>query len=175
MRIELPIITIKEGKDLEQQVIALLAERHMTITTAESCTGGLIAGRLVNVSGASNVFGRGFVTYANEAKEEILGVKHSTLEQHGAVSKQTVKQMAKGAAKQAKADVAIAVTGVAGPDGGTPEKPVGLVYIGIYYAGKVYWQECHFKGNRARVRNLTVVNSLHFLKQLLLENTGFSC
>ena len=152
---------------LEEEVVSLLREHQLTITTAESCTGGLIAGRLINVSGASKVFGRGFVTYSNEAKEEELGVKHETLVEHGAVSKQTVKQMAKGAAKHGKADVAIAVTGLAGPEGGTPEKPVGLVYIGIYYNEKVYWQECHFEGDRMAIRGLTVVNSLHFLLNVL--------
>ncbi|MBP3507113.1 MAG: CinA family protein [Lachnospiraceae bacterium] len=161
MKMDYPLITMEEGKNLEQQVIDLLVKKNLTITTAESCTGGLIAGRLINVSGASKVFGRGFVTYSNEAKEEELGVKHETLVEHGAVSKQTVKQMAKGAAKHGKADVAIAVTGLAGPEGGTPEKPVGLVYIGIYYNEKVYWQECHFEGDRMEIRGLTVVNSLY--------------
>lgn len=167
MRLEYPLITIEQGKDLEVAVVALLKERGLTITTAESCTGGLIAGRLVNVPGASDVFGRGFVTYANEAKIEELGVKPMTLQKHGAVSRQTVKQMAKGAAIHGKADVAIAVTGLAGPDGGTPEKPVGLVYIGLYYQDKVYWQECHFQGTRAQIRELTVVNSLQLLQNVI--------
>lgn len=167
MRMEYSLTTIEDGAGLEETVINVLKKRHLTITTAESCTGGLISGRLVNVAGASEVFGRSFVTYSNEAKEEELGVKHKTLEEHGAVSKQTVKQMAKGAAKHAKTDIAIAVTGIAGPDGGTPENPVGTVYIGIYYNDKVYWQECHFQGNRAKVRELTVVNSLQFLLNVL--------
>ena len=167
MRLEYPLITIEQGQDLEVAVVALLKERGLTVTTAESCTGGLIAGRLVNVPGASDVFGRGFVTYANEAKIEELGVKPMTLQKHGAVSRQTVKQMAKGAAVHGKADVAIAVTGLAGPDGGTPEKPVGLVYIGLYYQDKVYWQECHFQGTRAQIRELTVVNSLQLLQNVI--------
>lgn len=167
MHTEYPLITMEAGNGLEEKVISVLKEKHLTITTAESCTGGLISGRLVNVAGASEVFGRSFVTYSNEAKEEELNVKHKTLEEHGAVSKQTVKQMAKGAARHAKTDVAIAVTGIAGPDGGTPEKPVGTVYIGIYYNGEVYWQVCHFQGNRTKVRELTVVNSLQFLLNVL--------
>lgn len=167
MKMKKPQITIKEGKHIEEQVVERLKELQLTVTTAESCTGGLIAARLVNVAGASQVFGRGFVTYANEAKEEELGVKHETLQQHGAVSKQTVKQMARGAAAHGKADVAIAVTGLAGPDGGTKEKPVGLVYVGIFYKDKVYWQEFHFKGNRSTIRELTVVNSLQNVLRVL--------
>lgn len=167
MRTEYPLISVKDGSSLEEKVINRLKEKQLTITTAESCTGGLISGRLVNVAGASEVFGRSFVTYSNEAKKEELGVKHKTLEEHGAVSKQTVKQMAKGAARHAGTDIAIAVTGIAGPDGGTRKKPVGTVYIGIYYKKKVYWQECHFQGDRAEVRELTVVNSLQFLLNLL--------
>ncbi len=167
MKMKEPQITLKEGKHIEEQVVERLKELQLTVTTAESCTGGLIAARLVNVAGASQVFGRGFVTYANEAKEEELGVKHETLQQHGAVSKQTVKQMARGAAAHGKADVAIAVTGLAGPDGGTKEKPVGLVYVGIFYKDKVYWQEFHFKGNRSTIRELTVVNSLQNVLRVL--------
>lgn len=167
MKMKEPQITLKEGKHIEEQVVERLKELQLTVTTAESCTGGLIAARLVNVAGASQVFGRGFVTYANEAKEEELGVKHETLQQHGAVSKQTVKQMARGAAEHGKADVAIAVTGLAGPDGGTKEKPVGLVYVGIFYKDKVYWQEFHFKGNRSTIRELTVVNSLQNVLRVL--------
>lgn len=167
MKMKEPQITLKEGKHIEEQVVERLKELQLTVTTAESCTGGLIAARLVNVAGASQVFGRGFVTYANEAKEEELGVKHETLQQHGAVSKQTVKQMARGAAAHGKADIAIAVTGLAGPDGGTKEKPVGLVYVGIFYKDKVYWQEFHFKGNRSTIRELTVVNSLQNVLRVL--------
>ena len=167
MKMKEPQITLKEGKHIEEQVVERLKELQLTVTTAESCTGGLIAARLVNVAGASPGFGRGFVTYANEAKEEELGVKHETLQQHGAVSKQTVKQMARGAAAHGKADVAIAVTGLAGPDGGTKEKPVGLVYVGIFYKDKVYWQEFHFKGNRSTIRELTVVNSLQNVLRVL--------
>lgn len=162
-----PVITIEEGAGLEEQVIARLRQYGLTVTTAESCTGGLIAGRLVNVSGASEVFSRGFITYSNEAKEEELGVKHTTLEQYTAVSEQTVVEMVMGAARRGKADAAIAVTGLAGPGGGTPEQPVGLVYIGIYLKGTVHWQEYHFHGSRGEIRELTVVNSLQFLLHFL--------
>lgn len=163
----IPVITIEEGKGLEQQVVARLRQRGFTVATAESCTGGLIAGRLVNVSGASQVFDRGFVTYSNEAKEEELGVRHATLETYSAVSGQTVVEMAEGAAKRGRADAAIAVTGLAGPEGGTQSRPVGLVYVGICLEGTIYWQEYHFNGTRAEIRELTVVNSLQFLLYLL--------
>lgn len=166
MKMSFPIISEEEGTDIEAKVVELLVKRGHTITTAESCTGGLVAGRLVNVPGASKVFHRGFVTYSNQAKAEELGVKKSTLKKYGAVSKQTVKQMARGAARHGKTDVAIAVTGLAGPDGGTPEQPVGLVYIGIYYLGRVYWQKCHFSGTRMQIRQAAVVNSLYFLVAL---------
>ena len=98
---------------------------------------------------------------------EELGVKEKTLEEHGAVSKQVAKQMAKGAAKRAEADVAISVTGIAGPDGGTEEKPVGLGYIGVWYQGKSYYQQCLFRGNRSEVRGLAVVNALSICLNIL--------
>ena len=114
---------------MEETVIRLLQESKLTVTTAESCTGGLIAGTLVNVAGASDVLGEAYVTYSNEAKQRLVGVRAETLEQFGAVSEQTAREMAAGAAKAAGADVAFSSTGIAGPGGGTKEKPVGLVYI----------------------------------------------
>ena len=103
----------------------------MTVAFAESCTGGLISKRITDVPGASEVFGFGFCTYANEAKMKILGVKEETLAAHGAVSEETASEMVQGALKVSGADIAVAVTGIAGPGGGTPEKPVGLVYMGV--------------------------------------------
>ena len=123
-------------KSLEESVVELLAQKKMTVTTAESCTGGLIAGTLVNVAGASDVLNEGYVTYSNDAKERLVGVKHETLEEYGAVSEQTAREMAEGAAKAAGADAALSATGIAGPGGGTEEKPVGLVYIGCYVNGE---------------------------------------
>ena len=114
------------------------------ITTAESCTGGMIAGTLVNVAGASEVLNEGYVTYSNEAKERLVRVSHQTLEQFGAVSEQTAREMAEGAARAAKAEAALSATGIAGPGGGTVEKPVGLVYIGCYLNGKTTVKECRF-------------------------------
>jgi PncC family amidohydrolase len=147
---------------IEEKLVEALKKRKMTITTAESCTGGLIAATIVNVSGASEVFAQGYVTYANHAKRELLGVKKKTLKKHGAVSRQTAKQMAKGAARAADAEVAVSATGIAGPDGGTSEKPVGLVYIGCCCKGKTKVLPCHFSGSRQEVREQTVFAALSF-------------
>ena len=117
--------------NLEEQIVLELQQRNQTLTTAESCTGGLLAGRILNVSGASAVYNEGHITYSNEAKERLLGVSHETLEQYGAVSKETAYEMAEGLKKVSSADVAISVTGIAGPGGGSVEKPVGLVYIAV--------------------------------------------
>ena len=116
------VYTTEENVTLEESVIRLLEEKKMTVTTAESCTGGKLSGRLLNVSGASGVYNEGYITYANASKEKILGVKHETLETYGAVSEQTAAEMALGAAKAAGADAALSVTGIAGPGGGTAEK-----------------------------------------------------
>ncbi len=117
---------------IEKEVVAFFREKGIFLATAESCTGGLISKRITDVSGASEMFGYGFCTYANEAKEKILGVKSETLAAHGAVSAETAAEMAAGLAGVSGADVCIAVTGLAGPGGGSREKPVGLVYLGIY-------------------------------------------
>jgi len=114
---------------LEQEVVKLLNEKGLKLTTAESCTGGLIAKRITDVSGSSNVFECGVVSYANRIKHEILGVKEETLEKYGAVSEQTAREMAAGALKISSADLAVAVTGIAGPNSDSTDKPVGLVYI----------------------------------------------
>ena len=163
------IYTVDENVTLAASLIALLGEKNLTITTAESCTGGLLSGALVSVSGVSNVFREGFVTYANQAKEKYLGVKNETLRQFGAVSKQTAGEMAAGAAKAAGADTSIAITGIAGPGGGTAEKEVGLVYIGVYVKGKTRVEEYHLKGNRQKVRDYAVVNGLNLLRMMILE------
>ncbi|MBO5167364.1 MAG: CinA family protein [Lachnospiraceae bacterium] len=150
---------------IEKTVADILVARGLTMTCAESCTGGLISARMVNVPGVSEVFKAGFVTYANEAKQKLLGVKEETLIQFGAVSCQTAEEMARGAAKAAEADVAISVTGIAGPDGGTKEKPVGLVYIGCYVKGDVLVKEYHFNGDRMQVRQSSAEAAL---KQVLM-------
>ena len=160
------------AKEIEQEIAELLIQNHMTVTTAESCTGGLVAGSLINAAGISSAYRQGYITYANEAKHKLLGVKNKTLRKHGAVSRQTAKQMAKGAAKAAKADAAISVTGIAGPDGGTIEKPVGLVYIGCFMQGKVTVKECHFSGSRSEIRQATVESALILLRECILERLG---
>lgn len=158
------IYTMEEDVTLEKAVTDLLAEKNWTIATAESCTGGLLAARLVNVPGVSKVFHAGFVTYADEAKQSLIGVKKETLEQFGAVSRQTAGEMAVGAAKAAGADVAVSITGIAGPDGGTKEKPVGLVYIGCYVDGQVRVEEYHFTGSRLKIRESVVASALVLLR-----------
>lgn len=159
----------EKGLSLEKEVADLLARKNYTMTTAESCTGGMLAARMVNVPGVSGVFNAGFITYANEAKQKLVGVKQETLKTYGAVSRETAGEMAEGAAKAAGADVAVSTTGIAGPDGGTPEKPVGLVYIGCYVDGKLAVKEYHFCGSRTEVRESTVEAALVLLKGMLAD------
>ena len=154
---------------MEEKVIQELMQEHMTVTTAESCTGGLLAGCLLNVSGASAVYGEGHITYANEAKEKILGVSHETLEKYGAVSPETAFEMAAGAARSAGADAALVTTGIAGPGGGTPEKPVGLVYIGCFLNGRIRVEECHFQGSRSDIRQAAVERAVALLWEELTD------
>lgn len=163
------IYTMEESVTLEEAVVDLLKEKKLTVTTAESCTGGLLAGRIMNVPGASSVYKEGYITYANESKEKLLGVRHETLESVGAVSKETAAQMAEGAARQAGAQAALSVTGIAGPDGGTEEKPVGLVYIGCYVKGRTRVEEFRFTGNRAKNRDYAVVRALTLLREELIK------
>ena len=153
---------------LEERIAALLKQRGFTVTTTESCTGGLLAGRLINAAGISEAYKEGYITYSNEAKEKLLHVSHETLTDYGAVSEQTALEMVQGAAKQAGAQAALATTGIAGPDGGTPEKPVGLVYIGCYVNGVTVVEEHLFAGERAQVRNLAVEAALSLLERALL-------
>jgi len=136
----------------------------LKIATAESCTGGLVAGTLTAIAGSSDVYDRGWITYSNEAKREQLGVPLSLLEAHGAVSGEVAEAMAKGALHRSQADVAVSVTGIAGPGGGSPEKPVGLVYIGLWR--KDGWHQverCLFDGDRDSVRAQTVTRALTHL------------
>ncbi|MDB4353669.1 competence/damage-inducible protein A [Akkermansiaceae bacterium] len=136
-----------DGTSLEEVVVQMLAKVAMTVATAESCTGGLIANRITNVSGASAVFTHGFVTYSNAAKEQLIGVNSKTLEGHGAVSEEVAAEMALGAQRASGASFAVSVTGIAGPTGGTEEKPVGTVCFGIASpAGVETFWECHPRG-----------------------------
>lgn len=154
---------------LEQQVVELLKRHKIMVTTAESCTGGLVSAMLINVSGASSVFGEGYVTYSNEAKHKLLGVSEETLKNEGPVSEVCAREMAEGAAKAAGTRAALSVTGLAGPDGGTPEKPVGLVYIGCTVDGETKVSCCHFEGNRQKIRELAANKALDMLKSTLIE------
>ena len=158
---------VGDGIGYEVEVARLLEEKKLHVATAESCTGGLIAGTLVNVPGISAWFGEGYVTYSNEAKEKLLGVSHETLVTYGAVSEQTAKQMAEGVAKAAGVEVSIVSTGIAGPDGGTDEKPVGLVYLGCFCNGVVCVEKHLFDGDRAQVRMQSVRAALILLKSML--------
>ena len=152
---------------IEFEVAELLEQKKLHVTTAESCTGGLIAGSLVNVPGISKWFGEGYVTYSNEAKEKLLGVSRETLTTCGAVSAETAGEMARGAADAAGVNVAVAVTGIAGPDGGTAEKPVGLVYMGCFCKGELCVEKHIFAGDRAQVRAQSVQAALQLLKSML--------
>ena len=155
----------QQKKTLAEEVVELLKVDELTVTTAESCTGGLVAARLVDVPGVSEVFKQGFITYSNKAKRKLLNVKKTTLKEFGAVSEKTAREMAKGAILASGADAAIATTGIAGPDGGTEEKPVGLVYIGVSVRGQMYVEEYHFEGERSEVRESTVQAALALLKK----------
>jgi PncC family amidohydrolase len=160
--------------DLEFQVAEYLEKRKINLSTAESCTGGMLAGTLVNVPGISRWFEEGYVTYSNHAKEKLLGVSHATLERYGAVSEQTAGEMAAGAARVANADLALSTTGIAGPDGGTKEMPVGLVYIGCYFRGNIRVEKHIFSGDRQEVRAQAVQKALSLALRHLghRENRG---
>ena len=152
---------------LEAVVASLLIEQNLSISVAESCSGGLLAGRLINYPGISKVFKEGFITYSNESKINTLGVDSKILSKYGAVSEEVAKQMAKGAADRAKSDIALSITGIAGPDGGTDEKPVGLVYIGLYLLGEVKVMKMDSWGSRDNVRRRAVSQALDMLRREL--------
>lgn len=148
---------------LSSRVGNALLERAYTISTAESCTGGLLSHVLTAISGASTYFMGGMVAYSNTIKEEHLGVQARTLFDHGAVSEQTALEMADGVRKKFGTDIGLSTTGVAGPTGGTPAKPVGLVWIGISTPAITQAYECHFEGSRLEIMNSTVVEILNRL------------
>ncbi len=154
---------------LEEAVAGLLAGKKLTIATAESCTGGLIAKRLTDISGSSAYMERGVVTYSNQSKVELLGVKKATLAAHGAVSRETAEEMAEGIRWNAKSDLGISVTGIAGPTGGTKDKPVGLVYIGMATSEGVSVKQCNFPGDRDAVRYATSQRALDMVRRYLLS------
>ncbi len=145
---------------LEEKLVSLLLENHYTITAVESCTGGLLISTILNVSGASGCVNEGYITYSNEAKERIVGVRHETLQSVGAVSEETAREMAIGGIKVANADVSLSVTGVAGPGGGSAKKPVGLVYIGCCVHGQVEVKKFQYQGRRDEIRHRAVSDAM---------------
>jgi nicotinamide-nucleotide amidase len=149
------------------ELATVLQERGWMLATAESCTGGLIAGACTELSGSSNWFERGFVTYSNEAKQELLGVAADAIAQHGAVSEVVARAMAFGAARHSRAQASVAVTGVAGPTGGSPAKPVGTVWFGFSVGGRLSSETRRFDGDRSTVRRATVEHALRRLLELL--------
>lgn len=152
---------------LEESVIRDLTERGLTIACAESCTGGMLGSRFTAVSGSSQVFLGGVISYSNEAKVKLLGVDRRLLERHGAVSREVAEAMAQGARERLGADLGVSITGVAGPDGGTPEKPVGLVWIGLAHGEKVTARENHFIGIRDTVRRRSTQVALQMVREAL--------
>lgn len=161
---------VKIEGPLEEEVVALLKKYNLTLVTAESVTGGLFAARIINVAGASDILKVGFITYSNKAKKKYLDVQKSTLKKYGEVSKQTAKEMARGAAIGADSDTAIAFTGLAGPGGGTEEKPIGLVYIACYVKEKITVEEFHFEGERQEIREAAVKSGLELLRRCIVAS-----
>ena len=154
-----------------EKAVKLLADNKMTVTTVESCTGGMVCSSLVDVPGASAVLNEAFVTYSNDAKKKLVGVKKSTLKKYGAVSAKCAKEMAKGAAAAAGADVAVSTTGIAGPDGGSDEKPVGLVYIACCVKKKTVVKKFVFDGDRMQVRISATKEAVKLLYKCLKKQT----
>lgn len=163
------VYTTDSEVTLEKAVVDLLTANKLTACTVESCTGGMLSARLINVPGVSEVFKSGYVTYSNKSKRRLLGIKKNLLVKHGAVSEQIAREMAKTAATLARTDVSVSTTGIAGPDGGTPEKPVGLVYIGCNVCGRITVKECHFHGSREKIRESTVSAALSLMRECILQ------
>jgi nicotinamide-nucleotide amidase len=162
----------RDERSVAEHVLALCRARGWTLATAESCTGGLVAARLTDVPGSSDVFVGGIVAYSNTVKERELGVPGETLERHGAVSPETAAAMASGVRARLGADAAVSVTGIAGPDGGTEEKPVGLVFVHAASPEGGRGTEFSFPGDRESVRTRSTVVALHLLRRLLSQNRG---
>jgi PncC family amidohydrolase len=158
-----------DGRPLEVVVGELLRLRHMRIATAESCSGGLLASRLTDVSGSSDYVERGFVTYSNQAKVELLGVPAELIQEHGAVSEPVAKAMAEGARVHARTEVGIGITGIAGPTGGTPDKPVGTVAIAVMVGADLDVRTFRFIGGREQVKFQSAQAALNMLRLMLLN------
>jgi nicotinamide-nucleotide amidase len=158
---------VNEERELCERLAAALTARGWMLATAESCTGGLVAAACTDLSGSSAWFERGFVTYSNTAKTELLGVDPDLLARHGAVSEVVARAMAFGALRRSAAQVSVAVTGIAGPTGGTVDKPVGTVWFGFSVEGQLSSETCRFDGDRAAIRAATVRHALDRLVQLV--------
>jgi nicotinamide-nucleotide amidase len=157
---------LKDEKLLDQ-ISKLLKQKNLSIATAESCTGGLIANKLTNISGSSEYFDRGIVSYSNKAKIELLGISEETLKKFGAVSSEVAIEMAKQIKEKSNVDIGLSTTGIAGPTGGTKEKPVGLVYIAISVKGKTIVKEFNFNGNRLENKNSTYNAAMELLLAII--------
>lgn len=169
-----PYIYGYDFEDLEDFVAKQLKDKRLTIAVAESCTGGMLANRLTNISGSSAYFERGFVTYSNESKMDCLHVSAKTLEKFGAVSDETAVEMALGVKEAAGTDIGVSTTGIAGPTGGTPEKPVGLVYVGLAFQGKAFSKKFVFTKDRLTNKERTVQAALNLLRRTLSDSNVVS-
>jgi nicotinamide-nucleotide amidase len=148
----------------------ILKERSLTISVAESCTGGLIGHTLTNEPGSSDYFLGGVVSYSNQSKVDLLGVSTETIREHGAVSNKTAKEMASGVRQRFGTDIGLSVTGIAGPDGGTDEKPVGTVFMGLSFEDKIFSQEYRFKGTREEIKQECANMALELVKRYLNDD-----
>jgi nicotinamide-nucleotide amidase len=164
------VMVVDEDLTMQQVVGRILASRHKTMGTAESCTGGYVAHLVTSVPGSSVYYKGSVISYANELKHEILGVDSKIIDQYGAVSKETASQMVKGALRVLKTDYALVTAGIMGPDGGTAEKPVGTVWIGVGNAGKTETHHFHFRFDRQRNTELTATNALNILRKFVLQD-----
>lgn len=155
--------------NIENIVMEALCQNNLTIATAESCTGGMVSARLINYAGASGAFINGMCTYTNESKSRLLDINPDIINKHGAVSTETAEAMCLGVAKVSNADIGLSTTGVAGPGGGTEEKPVGLVYIGVAFKGEVYIKKLMLNGNRNEIRKQATYDVIKLLYDILKE------
>ncbi len=164
------VIYSEDNKGLAATLIDLLKENNLKVSFAESCTGGLLASIFTKIPEVSNVYSGSVVSYSNEIKNKVLDVKKETLEEYGAVSEECVVEMAKGVANLFESDCSISISGIAGPSGGSEEKPVGTVYISCYYKGETYWEKFEFSGDRTRVQSRSAYTAINYLRKIILKN-----
>ncbi len=162
-----PYIVAVDDKNMEDTVAGMLSNRGLTLAVAESCTGGRIGNRLTNVPGSSSFFLGGVIAYSNKAKHDLLDVSSETLNQYGAVSEQTAQEMAEGVRTRFQSHLALAVTGIAGPDGGTEAKPVGTVHIGLFVASKIFSRKYWFTGTREQIKQESSEMALDWIRRYL--------